>query len=268
MEFLINGRFLTQRITGVQRYARELVQAFDEILDSNPHIKVAVICPRLSTTLPVWRNIELRQVGRFQGHVWEQIELPWHARGKILFCPANTAPVASLLGASPLVATVHDLAYDYFPRAYHPAFRLWYRFLIPLVLRRASATITVSESERRAIITRCPHAAPRLRAIANGGLPKGIPVGQIASPQQRGESILYVGSLSKRKNFPRLFEVACRLARERGYHFTFVGGVARSLADSSVEVPGDISSKVTFVGAVDDFAVLAPYYRTAACFLV
>jgi glycosyltransferase involved in cell wall biosynthesis len=267
MEFLINGRFLTQRITGVQRYARELVQAFDEILDGNPGIKITVLCPRLSTALPAWRNVELRQTGRFQGHVWEQIELPLYARGKILFCPANTAPVISLLGASPLVATVHDLAYDYFPGAYHPAFRLWYKFLIPLVLRRAHATITVSKSERGAILARYPRAAPCLHAIPNGALPEGVPVGQAASAQLRGESILYVGSLSKRKNFPRLFEVACRLARERGYHFTFVGGPARSLTASPVEVPGDVSSKVTFVGAVDDFAMLASYYRTAGCFL-
>jgi len=28
----INGRFLTQRMTGVQRYAREIVAALDEIL--------------------------------------------------------------------------------------------------------------------------------------------------------------------------------------------------------------------------------------------
>src|SRR5271156_3534904 len=96
MEFVINGRFLTQRITGVQRYARELVQAFDEILDSDPSIRITVLCPRLSTTVPAWRNIELRQVGRLQGHIWEQIELPLYARGKALFCPANTAPAISL----------------------------------------------------------------------------------------------------------------------------------------------------------------------------
>ena len=32
MEIVINGRFLTQGITGVQRYALELVQAIDLIL--------------------------------------------------------------------------------------------------------------------------------------------------------------------------------------------------------------------------------------------
>ncbi len=267
MEFVINGRFLTQQITGVQRYARELVQAFDEFLDHDPNVKITVLCPRLSTLAPAWRNIKLRQVGRLQGHIWEQIELPLYARGKTLFCPANTAPLISLFRASPVVVTLHDLSYKYFPDAYQLAFRLWYKFLIPLVLRRASAIITVSQSERRAILSFYPYAASRLHAIANGGLPAEISREQARFAQQRGDFILYVGSLSRRKNFPRMFEVACRLAREHGYHFTFVGNTPKGLVSSAAVVPKDISSKVIFVGAIDDFATLIPYYRTAACFL-
>ena len=153
---MINGRFLTQRITGVQRYARELVQALDAVLDAKPEIKVTVVSPRLSEAPPAWRNIELRQVGYLRGHAWEQFELPWYSRGKTLFCPGNTAPVISLLSAQPVIVTVHDLSYRYFPEAYRPAFRLWYGLIIPLVLRRAASIITVSESERRAIIAHYP----------------------------------------------------------------------------------------------------------------
>ena len=32
MKYYINGRFLTQRITGVQRYAREMTLALDQLL--------------------------------------------------------------------------------------------------------------------------------------------------------------------------------------------------------------------------------------------
>src|ERR1700733_7992391 len=171
MEIVINGRFLTQGITGVQRYAREVVQALDAILETRPEFRVTAVSPRLIAAPPAWRNIELRQVGYLQGHAWEQFELPWYSRGKTLFCLGNTAPVISLLGAQPVIVTVHDLSYKYFPEAYHPAFRLWYGFLTPLILHRARSVITVSESERRAIIAHYPRAAPRLHAIANGGLP-------------------------------------------------------------------------------------------------
>ena len=43
MEIIINGRFLTQKITGVQQYARELVQALDAILPTKPGLKITVV---------------------------------------------------------------------------------------------------------------------------------------------------------------------------------------------------------------------------------
>ena len=219
MEIVINGRFLTQGITGVQRYARELVQALDDLLDVMPDMKITVVSPRLATNPPAWRNIELRQLGHLQGHAWEQLELPWYSRSKVLFCPGNTAPVISLLGTQLVIVTIHDLSYKYFPDAYHPAFRMWYGLIIPLALRYARGVITVSETERRAIIAQYPAAAPRLHAIANGGASAQFSIEIAKSGERRDDYILYVGSFSKRKNFPRTLEVARRLARERSLRF-------------------------------------------------
>jgi glycosyltransferase involved in cell wall biosynthesis len=267
MDIVINGRFLTQGITGVQRYARELIGALDTLLDAEPGMKVTVVSPRLSKTPPAWRNIELRQVGYLRGHAWEQIELPWYARGKILFCPGNTIPVISLLVSQPAIVTIHDLSYRYFPDAYHPAFRIWYGLIIPLALRYARDVITVSETERRAIIAHYPAAAPRLHAIPNGGISEHFAI-EIAKSSERHDSyVLYVGSFSKRKNFPRTVEVACRLARERGLRFVFVGGTSKSLAAPAAKIPDDVSSHITLLDGVDDEATLISYYRNAACFL-
>lgn len=267
MEFVINGRFLTQRVTGVQRYAREIVQALDTLLDAKHEIKITVMSPRLSKDPPAWRNITLREVGRLQGHLWEQTELPWYSRGETLFCPGNTAPLVSLLGGQPVIVTVHDLSYKYFPEAYRMAFRLWYAFITPLILRCAQSVITVSNSERRAIIANFPYVAPRLHAIANGGWPTGVTASIPDSSSQHQNYILYVGSFSKRKNFPGLLEVAGRLIRQRGFHFVLVGDTSKSLVQSLVDISADISSHITFVGAVDDPATLASYYQRAACFL-
>lgn len=265
MDIAINGRFLSQGVTGVQRYAREVVQAIDALLDRTSDVKVTVFSPRLFAPIPTWRNIVLRQVGYLGGHAWEQFELPWYSRGKLLFCPGNTAPIISLLGTQPVIATVHDLSYMYFPEAYQRAFRLWYGFLIPLTLKRARAVITVSESERRAIIAHYPGVASQLHAIANGGLPAYISTGARQSTSEGQNYILYVGSLSKRKNFPRLFEIACRLARQRQLQFVFVGSGSKSLVNSLWDVPSDISSQIIFVGAEDDPAALMTYYQEAGC---
>jgi glycosyltransferase involved in cell wall biosynthesis len=267
MDLAINGRFLTQDITGVQRYAHELIRALDTILDEKPRLRVTVLSPRLSKPPPAWRNIVLRQVGYLRGHAWEQFELPWYSRGETLFCPGNTAPIVSLLGAQPVVVTVHDLSYKYFPEAYRLAFRLWYGFIIPMTLRHANSVITVSEAERHAISANYPSAAPRLHAIQNGGLATGHLKPRSTGAGTNKGYILYVGSLSRRKNIFGVFEAACQLARKRGFNFVFVGATASSLSAATIEVPPDIRPQITFVGQVDDVDTLVRYYQEAACLL-
>jgi glycosyltransferase involved in cell wall biosynthesis len=267
MEIVINGRFLTQKTTGVQRYARELVQALDAILDTKPGLEITVLSPRLSEPAPSWRNITHREAGYLQGHAWEQLELPYLSRGRLLFCPGNTAPIASLIGSQGVAVTVHDLSFRYFPSAYSSTFRLWYNFLIPLALRRADAVITVSEAERSAILSHYPAAAPKLHAIHNGCLSSTEVRSHPSDDHHTNrQCILYVGSLSRHKNFSGVLETACRLVRKRGFHFVFVGGLEGGILALDLKVPEDVSPNITFAGRVDD-DTLFRYYRHAACFL-
>lgn len=265
-ELVINGRFLTQSVTGVQRYARELLAALDGLLGHHPELTVRLLTPPLGNVeLPVLRRIRHEAVGQRQGHAWEQLELPRHVGNAILFCPGNTAPVLPLLGRGRVVVTVHDLSYLYFPDAYSRGFRLLYNRLIPLILRRADKVITVSNSERKSIVDHYPFADDRLVAIQNGGLPAGITE---QSPMPAGEpTVLYVGSLSKRKNFPGMLEVAIRLARSRGIHFSFIGSVSQGLNASLADVPADIRDRIHFHGQIDDWSALLGAYRSAHCFL-
>jgi glycosyltransferase involved in cell wall biosynthesis len=267
MDIVINGRFLTQRVTGVQRYARELVQALDRVLTSRSEVKITVMLPRNADVPTTWHEIAIRQVGSLQGHAWEQIELPWYSRGKTLFCPGNTAPIISLFGSQPVITTVHDLSYKYFPSAYSYPFRLWYSLIVPLVLRRANAVITVSEAENRAITAQYPNAAPRLHTIANGGLPADVDPELVETANEDCGYVLYVGSLSKRKNFTGAFEAACRLARKRNFHFLFVGGAAKGITDPDVAIPKDFPSNIRLMGQVDDPRAIISYYRRAACLI-
>jgi len=264
IRLVINGRFLTQSVTGVQRYAHEFVHALDNLLDERTDLEVRLLSPRLSGNAPVYRNIDHQTVGRLQGHLWEQLELPRFVNGATLFCPGNTAPVASMLGSGRVVVTVHDLSYLYFPQAYNRAFRLLYNTLIPLILRRATIVITVSNSERESILKYYPFAKKRLTAIQNGGLPVGVTPSPVVVADD--PYVLYVGSLSKRKNFPGMFNVACKLARDRGLRFTFIGGIPDGIADSLTQIPDDIRDRIVFMGQVNDWEVLMQQYCSAACF--
>ena len=92
----INGRFLTQNITGVQRYAIEIVKALDKYLNDNRlngEYKFEIVCPKNIKQELVLRNINIKQIGKLKGHLWEQIELPLYVKDKFLFNFCNCAPL-------------------------------------------------------------------------------------------------------------------------------------------------------------------------------
>src|SRR4051812_40220778 len=103
----INGRFLTQRTTGVQRYAQQTLLALDDLVSES-----SVSCPSFTvlaprgTATPSLRTIRFREVGPLRGNAWEQLTLPIAARGGLLLSFAPTGPIVK---ARQLV-TIHDAA--------------------------------------------------------------------------------------------------------------------------------------------------------------
>src|ERR1700746_1708008 len=78
----INGRFLTQRMTGVQRYAFEIVAAIDDILAQNRDL-AAELAMRLILPPPVAARPATTMIGNCQtsfgsGHAWDQLILPFY----------------------------------------------------------------------------------------------------------------------------------------------------------------------------------------------
>ncbi len=266
MEFAINGRFLTQPLTGVQRYASSVLDAMDVLLEDRPDISATVWSPVSCEASPNWRNLSHRKAGRFSGNLWEQFDLPFLSQGKLLFCPGNTSPAASLFSGQPVVVTVHDLSYSYFPEAYSRPFKAWYNFIVPLEMRRATCVLTVSETEKQSIVRHFPVVSSRIRAVANGGWPGDFPLERAVDADPSNSYVLYVGSLSKRKNFPSLLAVAVRLSRRRGFRFRFIGGTASSLTASNLSLPDDVKGLIEFSGQIDDTDQLGRSYSEAACF--
>src|SRR3972149_1853710 len=88
----VNGRFMTQTVTGVQRYCIELLRHLDVLLDqqaNSTRIKIVCLTPPGPIPYSGWKNIELRQVGLNRGNLWEQLDLPVYLKQNLLFSPAN-----------------------------------------------------------------------------------------------------------------------------------------------------------------------------------
>jgi glycosyltransferase involved in cell wall biosynthesis len=142
----INGRFLTQRSTGVQRFAAEAIKAIDALLDDEYAAlkgRIEIVAPRQARDFPA-RNIPLRRAGLFSGYFWEQVEFPLHAAGKLLL---NLCMLGPLITRHQIVV-VHDATVQALPENFSPRFRAAYKFLIPRLCKRAELTVTVSEFSR------------------------------------------------------------------------------------------------------------------------
>lgn len=140
----INGRFLTQPLTGVQRVGSELLRALDALAGEGRAPPITILAPP-GATAPWLRSIELRVVGSIGGQAWEQGALASAARGSLLINPANTAPL--LAGRDQLVV-IHDAGAFDTPESYNVLFRSWYRLLHRALARRGVRIATVSQFSR------------------------------------------------------------------------------------------------------------------------
>jgi glycosyltransferase involved in cell wall biosynthesis len=182
-----NTRILGSPLTGVQRYASELLARL----------------PRVARVSPAgW-------VRSAAGHMWEQTVLPLKVNGDLLWSPAGAGP----LSVRRQVVTVHDLATIDCPEDYAPAYRSYYQWLLPRLLPRVAAILTVSEFSRRRIVETFGIDRSNVHAIANGidhehFYPRAG--AEVSELRQRlalpGRYILYLGTISPRKNLACLLD--------------------------------------------------------------
>jgi glycosyltransferase involved in cell wall biosynthesis len=135
----------------------------------------------------------------------------------------NTLPEGVLRCCVPQVTVVHDLIPLAFPRDY-PRQQLYFRRLVPAILRESRAVIAVSEATRREVINAYGLSPERVRAIPNGYDPtKFGPIGP-ATHDGGIPYVLYVGNLLPHKNLPRLIEAVARVTRQSPVRLVIAGG--------------------------------------------
>src|SRR5258707_11195222 len=143
LEPCINLRTLGECVTGVQRYVLGLV----------PYMPA-----RLNSVKPS------RALHGIKGHLWEQFYLPTQLKHRLLWSPGNTGP----LGVSRQVLTVHDAAALDHPEWFERKFALWYAAVLPRLIRKVRAIITVSHFSKERIVWLTGVELERVHVIFNG----------------------------------------------------------------------------------------------------
>jgi glycosyltransferase involved in cell wall biosynthesis len=264
--FYINGRFLTQEATGVQRYAEEVVKTLDAMVGADEidshKVRFTVLAPRcLSRTLDL-KHINLKRVGRCSGLLWEQVELPWYARGGHLINLCNAAPMIR----RNQTVTIHDAGIFAMPDSYSTAFRIWYRFLLTVLGRVSKRVLTDSEFSRHEL-GRYLHISPtKIEAIPLGREHIDTISAEDYIIERAGLSdkpyLLAVGSLSARKNFEAILGAIDRSGKV-DFNIVIAGGTnPKVFGDMKVKLP----NYVYHLGYVTD-GELKSLYRHATAFI-
>jgi glycosyltransferase involved in cell wall biosynthesis len=162
----INGRFLTQRMTGVQRYALEALLALDRRLQAGlegADLECVLLAPP-GTPPPPLRAIQFREVGHLRGHAWEQVSLVRATRGELLFSFSATGPLMK----KRQMVTIHDAAVYAAPRAFSLRSRSWYKLLLGQLSPRVPLVLTVSDFSKRELTRHFGCTADKVRVTTGG----------------------------------------------------------------------------------------------------
>jgi glycosyltransferase involved in cell wall biosynthesis len=253
----INGRFLTQNLSGVQRFAEEITMALGRILPGGE--APILLAPRGARPIA---GMELRQVGRLSGQAWEQIELPVFARGGILINLGNTAPLCGLRQA----VVIHDAGVFTCPHTYPPAFRLWYRMLHRRLVRGRTRLLTVSNFAKNELVRHLGARPETIGLIGEGNdhvhrmaADTSVLARHALTPQG---FVLVVGNLAAHKNLPALGVTAQTLAA-RGIDLVVSGGLDRAVFR---QLDGVVPRPAKYIGRTTD-AELRALFESALCFI-
>lgn len=139
---VVNGRYRVHRVTGLQRYAHEIVARLPA--------DVEVCAPQSAKGIV--------------GHLWEQTALPRACKGRLLWSPCGSGP----LGYNRHLVTFHDLFPLEYPEWYSSAYATWYGVAMRTLAARAIHLIAVSEYTKSRIVKLLGRNPEEITVIHNG----------------------------------------------------------------------------------------------------
>lgn len=201
-ELHINARFLTQPVSGTQRYAQQVLDALDRavpVWEGAP--RIVAWAPIGERREPGWANIEIRTTGRTSGHLWEQTELARAASGGWLLNLISSGPIIH----PRQIVTLHDAAIFRHPGQFSRSYGMFHRLVRPALARRARRICTVSAFSMHALAEHMQVPPAKFAVIPNGA---DHLLGVASDPAAIGRRglvpgryILFVGNRAPHKNF-------------------------------------------------------------------
>jgi glycosyltransferase involved in cell wall biosynthesis len=159
----LNGRYLTQPLSGVQRYAQEIVRALDARVGTSAATARYVLLTPPGVRDAGLVHIPQQIVGKRGGHFWDQIDFALAARKGVALSLASAGPIA----LSRQVVVIHDAAVQRHPEHFSKGYVAVHK-TIDLILARRARVATVSDFSRVELADVLGTRADRIIVAKNG----------------------------------------------------------------------------------------------------
>lgn len=256
MSVVVNARFLTQRITGVQRFAIEICKQLKKIDPS-----ISFVAPNNVVNIDIADLLEVKMIGNKSGHLWEQYDLPRYLKSNgspLLINLGNTAP---LLYRNSIV-TIYDLAFFHHKNWFSWWFSAFYNYLIPRVLRKSRHVFTDSNYVKNDISSTYSIKAEKITTLY-GDCSNIFKSNDEVIPLKEN-IILAIGSLDPRKNLVGL--VKAFLRNNLDCKLVIVGSKNKVFADHQLDELVRNENNIEITGYLND-AELVELYKKAKLFV-
>jgi len=253
MKIFINARFLTQPISGVQRYGIECSRQILKI-----HADVAFLAPSDIIHHDLAAEFKVTIIGTYTGHNWEQIDLPLYLEqlgNPPLLCMGNAAPVAY----KNTYVTIHDLAFMQKRQWNNLFFVSWYKWMIPRVAKKARHIFTVSYV-MKAEIEEVLSVPDDQISVTYNGIAEHLLAAKEHAPKEK--IILSVGSFNLRKNHDKLIAAFLQSSINTEYTLIIIGDKNKVFKHTGLDEQKLQTSNIKIMEGLTDVQ-LAELYQKA-----
>lgn len=248
--YVINGMFMCEQISGIQRYALEILKRIDEMMDPG-ELDIELLVP--FDVVESWKPVNIKTVCQnisYSGlnkHLWLNFTLPSYARKR-------GATVINLCNMGPLfnsgISCIHDIMYrtqpQFFPRKKRFVPCVYYRFMT----RNSDRIVTVSEYTGHELEKWYKVPADKISVIGNGWehISKAAEDDSILKEHHLEPKGYYVsiGNISPHKNFGWVLSEA---SHNPDAKFVVVGQKVMGISRDGSDKIGD---NVIFTGRISD----------------
>lgn len=250
----VNGRFLTQPLTGINRFAYEICVELSKILD------ITLIVPHENFDSAYdLNNLKIIQYGSLHSHLWEQISL-------LRFLRRNHRSILiSFSGIGPImykrkISTIHDVSFLYNKNWFSKTYYHLYKILTPLLIKTSRKILTVSEFSKSEIYSHYKKSVQKIEVIYNAVNTKTF---KNFERHSIPKTVLTVGSIDPRKNLKNLI-AAFNSEILSDVQLLVIGNANRIFGTS--QIPDSKYDNVKFLGRVSD-EELSKAYSEASLFV-